>query len=278
MHSKNMLDLNEALRPIKARARKLLHICVPGVTHLSPDDIFLASFPKSGNTFMRFLWANIELDLAGDHRIVHFKELDSAFKTNYEGGETGTYQFRHLPRLVKTHVPRQHLPVSARRVLYLVRHPGDVMVSYHKYMQAHPYNWVRQASLAEFIRHPQYGINSWITHTLSWQNRSTVTLAYENLYGNPLEALQDVFVGLDVDLPATEVVERAVEKSSFRSVQRLEEEYGHEEKFARMFQPGAKFARSGKSGQWKHALSAVDIDYIRARLKKAGLAEYWRDG
>lgn len=263
------------LRPVKGRLRKFFHERVPGTTNLQPGDVLLASFPKSGNTFLRFLLANVELGLAGDDRIVHFKEINTSFKDVYETGETGSYEYKTLPRMVKTHMPRQYCPVGKRRSVLLIRHPGDVMVSYHKYRAAHKHNARRDQSLSEFIRHPDYGLPGWVEHTLSWRHKNTIAISYERLNTDTFNTLMEVFSKLNVTIRDSRIVQEAVEKSKFKRVQKLENKHGHDEQFSKVFASDAKFARSGISGEWQALFSADDVSYAKNQLSLAGLEPLW---
>ncbi len=267
-------ELKSSMRPAARRARALVHSALPSTCHLLPDDVFVASFPKSGNTLFRFIWSNMELGLAGDNRVLHFGELETTFNTEYESGRSGSFTFEHLPRLVKTHNDRRHVPLGRCKAVWIVRNPGDALVSYHKYMQNHEYDRFQTMPIRAFLSDRKYGIAAWIRHTLSWRNSQAVPVSYDDLYLQPSDTMRRVFSELEIPIPRDEILELAVEKSSFSSVRRLEEQFGHSEGFARNFKSQAKFARSGESGQWKSEFDADDIAYVNAELERAGLSRY----
>ena len=88
------------------------------------DDTFLVSYPKSGNTWVRFLLAN----LLYPNEAVGFANINRLLPA------PGVSPRRFLkslprPRILKSHEP---FDVRFRKVIYLVRDPRDVAVSeYH---------------------------------------------------------------------------------------------------------------------------------------------------
>jgi hypothetical protein len=89
-----------------------------------PDDVFLTSYPRSGNTWTRFLVGN----LAHTEEAVTFLNVERLVP---DMNKHGDYYLRHLPRprILKSH---EVFDPRYKRVIYIVRDPRDVAVSnYH---------------------------------------------------------------------------------------------------------------------------------------------------
>lgn len=108
-----------------AVAQYFTHRDTPGRSlKVYPDDTFLVSYPKSGNTWVRFLVANFvhaeqDVTLLGADRLI----------PNVDGESRKYFKQMPQPRVIKSHYP---FHPSYKRVIYVVRDPRDVVVSqYH---------------------------------------------------------------------------------------------------------------------------------------------------
>src|SRR5437588_13041373 len=85
-----------------------------GLTVL-PTDVFLVSYPRSGNTWLRFLLANA----LRPAQVATFADVGAVVPDIYDGPDRDLLR-RPAPRVLKSHEPFDE---RYRRVLYLVRHP-----------------------------------------------------------------------------------------------------------------------------------------------------------
>jgi len=90
-----------------------------------PDDTFIASYPRSGNTWTRFLIAN----LVHPEPPVTFANLETIIP---DASALSSRQFKRVPRprLIKTH---EYFEPRYRKVIYLVRDPRDVVLSLYSF-------------------------------------------------------------------------------------------------------------------------------------------------
>jgi hypothetical protein len=89
-----------------------------------PDDTFIVSYPKSGNTWVRFLVANLLDSTPAD-----FHSLETRVPTIYKNTSRQLASFAR-PRVLKSH---EYFDPRYPRVVYVVRDPRDVVVSYFHY-------------------------------------------------------------------------------------------------------------------------------------------------
>jgi hypothetical protein len=183
----------------------------------TPQDIFLVSYPKSGNTYLRFLIGNAVKLQYGLEREVNFFTIQDIVPNITDGylRETGPFGQQDLPRIIKSH--HAYNP-RYMRVILLVRDPRDVLTSFYH----HRLNYGRlpqTTTMAEFIRHPVDGAKVWADHTRSWYlceqmlERNIQLFRYEDFMKDPPSALIRLmkFIGLDMQ---AELVNQAVNLSS----------------------------------------------------------------
>lgn len=202
------------LRLTRRRLRRLFLRLFPR-WGLRRDDILLASFPKSGNTWLRFLWANVVAleELNGVE--VDFHVLDRELGSEYDVLRYGTVEFDCSPRLVKTHRLHDGRAFGDHRSVYLHRHPGDVMLSYYEFLAAHPGHEASTGDLPMFLRSDDFGVPAWCRHVRSWIDEATVTISYEQLAWDAADALGRVLSELGIGGIGDITLGEAVRRSSF---------------------------------------------------------------
>ncbi|WP_298815768.1 sulfotransferase domain-containing protein [Chloroflexus sp.] len=229
-----------------------------------PDFYYLASFPKSGNTWVRFLLANLlageELTLKGFGRFVP----DSHIKGDLAYMADPSTPFNQMrPRFVKTHL---HYRSIFRRAIYIARDGRDAMTSY--------YHWRNKRSdkpvtLTEIIVGDIYW-GRWSDHVLGWLSSDCELLVvkYEDLYADTAAQVRRIlaFCGMQA---SDEQIAAAVAASSFDRMRAKERAaQGAETPF---------FVRKGGSGDWRNLFSPADEElfwqYHRAGMLAAGYCE-----
>jgi Sulfotransferase domain len=187
------------------------------------QDVFLVSFPKSGNTWFRFLIANAFKVHYGIERDVNFFTIDEiipgmgmATKNLQPGGIFGR---NDLPRFIKSHSP--YNPYYCR-VFLLVREPKDALVSYFHYQRDRG-EISLDMSISEFIRHPKFGVNKWIQHTQSWcshfrQGQNIQVFTYESFIKDPKPQLARCMELLGIQMQGSDL-EKAIFLSSKEQMQ-----------------------------------------------------------
>jgi len=227
-----------------------------------PDDVFLTSYPRSGNTWTRFLVGN----LVHTEEPVTFLNVERLVPDMYKHSDR---YMRNLPRprILKSH---EVFDPRYRRVIYIVRDPCDVAVS--------QYHWeMKQKSvqdeypIEQFVPRWIEGIYwdrlaNWGDHVTSWlstrQGRdSFVILRYEDLLANAQAELVKVARLLGIE-PAPERLARAVDLSSADRMKKLESTQGDKWVQTRYTRQDKAFVRKAASGDWRSVLSSQSVKEI----------------
>lgn len=188
-------------------------------------DIFLVSYPRSGSTWLRFLIANaIKIHCKIEREINFFtiQDIIPDIHISRNVHQKSPFAIPYLPRIIKSHCP--YNPYY-KRVIFLVRDPRDVMISYYHHLTANK-SLPLDLTLSRFIRHRKYGVKRWIHHTKSWtstrkKGRNIQLFTYENLYkdtGNNLSRIMEL-LGLKILKPD---LEKAIQLSSKENMKKLE--------------------------------------------------------
>ncbi len=217
------------------------------------DDIFIVSYPKSGNTWMRFLLANLMTDEEINfHSAVKFIPDFEVHKDELKKVQR--------PRLLKSH---SNYDKHFSKVIYIVRDPRDVYVSYYHYLKKKLQK--EDSEFSSFLRKPDLYPSRWHHHVQSWvdnKRNDFLLIRYEDLLSNTEKELTKVIQFLGWEKSEKEL-KRAVNNSSFSQMSKLEDTKGRPFKTKEDEAQSSKFVRSGKSGDWKSTFSSDDLIFLK---------------
>lgn len=261
--------------------------------------VWLASYPKSGNTWVRIFITNL---LAGDQSPAEINGVDfsrqranniqifddaagveSSDLTEEEIDRFRPSVFRHLkenssaPLFLKVHDAYSILPHgepvfptdATAGAVYILRNPLDVAISFAHY-SALPVDRVIEILASGYCQPRKPGIGvlmqrllPWSEHVLSWSDGPPFPVhlvRYEDLHERPLETFSAL--ARFCGLPSdTASVSRAIRHSSFESLQAQERELG----FVERPEVAAAFFREGRANAWRDILSDSQVTRIVER-------------
>jgi hypothetical protein len=230
-----------------------------------PDDVFLVSYPRSGNTWARFLLGN----LIDQNDPVTFANIESRIPEIYFNSD---HAMRALPRprLLKSH---ECFQPHYRRVIYIVRDPRDVAVSfYHHNVKARniPDDYPMQDFALRFINaefDKKWG--SWSDHVRSWLllrngQPDFILLRYEDMKHDIAGELRRIALFLDgYSFPGVEqsheALQRAIELGSLERMRAMEKRQAQKWVLTKSTRPDKPFIRSAIAGGWKSALPEESV-------------------
>jgi len=227
-----------------------------------PDDTFIASYPRSGNTWTRFLIAN----LMHTERPVTFANIETVIP---DATALSSRKLKRIPRprLIKTH---EYFEPRFRKVIYLVRDPRDVVLSLYNFRRKYRAvddSYPIERYVAERFLPGDLDV-SWGEHVGSWlgtrMNQPDFLLVrYEDLLQDPPRELCRLagFLGIAAN---TETVLQAIERSSanrLRQLEKLEHEAWVTTKGKRADVP---FIAEAVAGGWKRKLPQPSVAQIES--------------
>ncbi|XP_077313394.1 sulfotransferase 2B1-like [Lithobates pipiens] len=189
------------------------------------DDVFNATYPKSGTTWLQEILS-----------LIYSKGDPTTVKTEFSWDRvpwleqhSGRRQVenRPSPRLITTHLPRYLFPQSFEKskakVIYTVRNPKDVCVSYYYFSLYAQFMECRE-DFQDFISHflsndVMFGL--WFEHVKGWltmkDNPNFLLLSYDNMTKDTRSNVVKIckFLGKDLDDAA---IDSVVEHSSFKAM------------------------------------------------------------
>jgi hypothetical protein len=231
---------------------------------ISENDIFIASYPRSGSTWLRFLLFEILTDKTAEFETVNrvIPRPGRHVQAPYLLPEKG--------RLIQTHEPYRS---EYHKAIYLVRDVKDVVVSEYFHQTGKGlYRKGFDDFLTAFLRGRvnSYGpwdhnVNSWLD-AMSAKTCEVLIIKFENIRQNPEETLSKIlrFLNTSVD------VERIASAILNNSVSRMREKETRARKTVfRTWKDDSRFIRSGTAGGWHQMLTDNHLQLIEAQSRKA---------
>ncbi len=262
-------------------------------------NILLASYPKSGNTWLRAIISNLLIKkndfklndlkqiplLSSKKNFKNFKNIpyDKDGDINFDWTSDNIIKCQNILnkqnihyKFYKSHSVR-HKKFTNENVnlgfIYIVRDPRDVVVSLSKFaggsidraiheLLHSPYSVTRANGVKELL-------STWDLHVQSWINYHTVSrlfLKYEDLLNHTSESVLKIIEFINNitsnGILAKDIdIKKIIENTNFSNLQKLEQNDGFNEasKYSNFF-------RSGKQHQWKNILNKNQIKLIETKL------------
>jgi hypothetical protein len=223
-----------------------------------PDDTMIVSYPRSGNTWTRFLIAN----LLYPSENVTFSNIERLIP------DTSSISSRALksiprPRFIKTHEYFDH---RYPKVIYIVRDPRDVALSYYdfqrKYRQIQD-DYPIDSYVKDFVngRLISAGWGTWAENVASWletrkRTNRLLLLRFEDM----LERLA-TFLGISA---TPDMLEKAIDNSSAERMRELEKQQQDQWVATKKHRKDIPFVRVAKAGGWRKNLPEASVVEIEA--------------
>ncbi|WP_439507013.1 sulfotransferase domain-containing protein [Sediminibacterium sp.] len=270
--------------------------------------VWLASYPKSGNTWLRLflsaLMNNDQLKLnefksdgifSSRSIFSSFTDLDSTYLTFDEVNRMIPHVYQQLSKenehrniFLKIHDAYSFNTIpsgNTKCAIYLVRNPLDIVASFANHLNKNIQQiinfmiddnaWlVKQNNNENDHNYFPLFIGNWSYHVESWAFAQlpfpVKVIKYEDMVKNPLSTFTEIvdFIGIRV---SPHDISKAIQETHFNNLRKKEAEKG----FSESSKNGNPFFRFGKAGRWKIELTNEQAEcIIKQHAKTMSLFDY----
>ncbi len=262
--------------------------------------IWLASFPKSGNTWTRYFLAQYFMPPDQAPNINELRKFtladvrqdffDHANGKPFKGENFDDWvllrqkvlpllaQAREGHHFVKTHCQIQRvgeydiiMPEVTAAAIYVMRNPFDVVPSLARHMNMDIDTAIDRVVDPKFLNTTETMIfellGRWDEHIESWLSAPGLTrhvIRYEEMIANTEKAFRGILRFLNAPIKDGQL-RKAIRASNFKELQKQEGKLGFRERPKEM----AQFFAKGTSGGWKETLTPAQVDKLRIEFLPA---------
>jgi len=271
--------------------------------------VWLASYPKSGNTWFRCLLSALidqEVKLNNLHTDGIFSsrglfdrtfDIDSRLLSEAEVKNRMPRIIRHYAEkstkllFCKIHDAYSYnekgdpiIPEDVSHIaIYLIRNPLDIVASYANHMNKSIDRSIKEMNKDNgYLARQKNGLNinnqfpqlmySWSGHVRSWHDQKeikVVTIRYEDMKQDGYQTFAKAIKAIGIQA-TPEQIQQAIELTEFDRIQKLEEEVGFKEKNIK----SPHFFRKGQVGGYQEELTDEQVNLIvekhRSVMQKFG--------
>jgi len=256
--------------------------------------IWLASYPKSGNTWMRSLLAHYFMPPGQAPDINNLRRFTTAdvrqdFFDAAAGGRFSTQSVEEWLKVrdkavrliagskpgthfVKTHCQAvqylgHHLipPEVTAGAIYILRNPFDLAPSFARHQSADIDTAIERMMNTETMMGTETGIRDamgrWDIHVKSWTEAPGLprhVVRYEDLLDKPAKVMRGLLDFLKVK-PDSAKLARSIKATTFEAMKKQEEAHGFRERPEGM----QAFFAKGQSGVWREDLTPAQVGRLR---------------
>lgn len=237
------------------------------INETKKEDIFIAGFPKSGNTWMQSLVSGLQFGIDTNYLSDQLSQEivpDVHARLFYKRfGKINFFKTHHLPK------------PEYKRVIYLVRDGRDAICSYYEFNKKLKVNCTLEEMALEG-KHvfPQ----AWNVHVNEWKknpyNSDILVIRYEDLVESPMKELKKVCEFAQMER-SEGLLQKVIEGNQFDKMKSRAVEFGGLGHSNWKGDLGKDFFRKGKCGVYKSEMpAAVIAEFNKLYANELGLFGY----
>jgi len=232
--------------------------------------ILLSGYPKSGNTWLRFMIFNY-LELLDNKKLnetISFNFLNQIQSNVLEKGLELKYKKNDLI-FYRTHSPYSRCYKLFDVLIFIHRNPLDTLISAYYYyfkreLPFHAFPKKLRNKLKNIDFFVLYNFKKWLIYYNKSVSVADVIVNYSDLKSDPFSQMKKIFIKLKLPLK-DELIKKTVKLSSFKNIKvmasKLNQLNGMASKEGESNFKGI-FVRSGEELQYKNELKAETVNYI----------------
>ena len=264
--------------------------------------IWIASYPKSGNTWVRsflssYIYKNAKSFNFSD--LEKIRAFPSDLEINFLRKKYGKYKFTHMAEhwdifqkniinknkytFLKTHNALVNIKNfsftnlnNTLGLIYIIRDPRDVAISYSSHLNLNLKNTINHMQNINLTEKTPDNldrtlITSWSNHYNSWNllPKKKIVIRYEDLIDNPESSFLKILQYLNKIIPINvdkKLITQTIKLVNFNKLKLLESENGFIEN--KSPKKNHKFFKEGKKKQWMVNLPINLQDKIKKMFEK----------
>ena len=250
--------------------------------HARPNDIFIATYPKCGTTWVQYI---VYLLLHDGEPLSADRLLGDAIPHLEEVGKDAVEGLPD-PRAIKTHLPFAMTPAHPdARYIYVARNPFDCVVSFYHHTRGFAQHYDFGAGTFddyfECFLAGEVDFGDYFDHLGSWyerrDDRNVLFLIFETMKDDPNQVVVEIaeFLGLPCATDEKRIAD-VVRHSSFDQMRKDQNRWS-----SRRPDDMPAFVRKGVVGDWLNYFSPEQATRLANRLntraEKSGFTALWPD-
>jgi len=260
MHKLIKLQVSAGER-LKAQRVKLSY-------HTRPEDIIIASYPKSGTTWVQMILLQLLTDGSMDgisHLNTFAPYLEDALRAGWRTRQTGG-------RIIKTHASYRDVPKGCGHYIYALRDGRDVIVSYFHHHRRNGYVKAFPEFFEQFMK-GSVAFGNWFDHVARWRENSRdlsiLYVAFEKMTADLEPVVREIAAFCDIPIREADMP-RILRNCSFDFMRANEAKLDIRSHWRVQIPPeDDHFIRKGRNGQWVECFDQAMLGAFDARLGRS---------